>query len=104
MRILAVRGKNLVSRRVQVIHRRNDVGVSMHPNPLSRPARCPVVDVQPTFGRHHVGLEYAGCVAVSQDGGEVVRLVDLLHEDGQVRLTTIQGRPQSVEALGSHAV
>ena len=60
------------------------------------------MEVQAPIGRHDVDVEHARGVAVAQDGGEVVGLVDAVHHDREVGLTAGQDGAKTVETLGTH--
>ena len=79
-----------------------DVVVPPDVDPLLRACGGPVVEVEPAVGRHHVRSQHTGCITIPQDRREVVRLVDPVHEDGQVRLPSAQRPADAGEALRGH--
>ena len=64
-----------------------DGAVPDQTNPLGRPRRGVRMNLKTLVGRNHVRLEHSHRVTVTQDGREVVALMDPLHEYREVGLS-----------------
>jgi hypothetical protein len=51
-----------------------------------------------------VSFEHTDGIGSAQDGGEVMRLVDVLEKNRQVRLPPVENLPDALESLGSHGI
>ena len=60
------------------------------------------MQIQSVGRGHDMRLQNPDRVAVPKNRREVVRLVDLIHDDGQVGLTSNQGRTNAGEAGWIH--
>lgn len=61
-----------------------------------------MVKVKAVLRRDHMNLEYASGVTVPKNRRKIMRLIDLVHKDGQVRLTASERAFESGESFGIH--
>lgn len=78
------------------------VAVADQLDPALGTARGVVELGDPAMGWHRMGLHHANSIARAQDGGDIVRLVDTVHEDGQIGLTARGNGANSGFAFGCH--
>ena len=58
--------------------------------------------VKAVLRRYNMHLKNASCVAVPKNRRKIMRLIDLVHQDGQVRLTARESSFESGESFGIH--
>ncbi len=83
-------------------HRAADVRVQLHVHPVLAAAGGTLALVDPALGPDRVHPVDADGIGGAHDGGQVVRLVDLFHADGQIELALGQHVGNSFEAFRCH--
>ena len=88
----------------ELSHRRRDVPMAPHRNPLGCAGRANHRKLQSAVRWDCVGLQHPDRVAVPEDGGKVVGFVYPVHEHGEVGLASVEHGTQATITLGRQGI